>query len=192
MAVKEDLRVKRTKKALADAFINLLSVKSFEDITINELCDTAGIRRATFYKHYTDKFDFLTLYVSSLRDRFDSTVWKSDSSAPTREYYVAYAKRMIKFIDENPAATDNVLKSHLFPSMLTIILERNYKDTLARLEASAKAGMKLPATPEVTASMIAGAVAAAIYTWLISGKKKDADELAREVGEVVANLIEGK
>ena len=192
MSGKEDLRVKRTKKALAEAFINLLSVKSFEDITVNELCDTAGIRRATFYKHYTDKLDFLTLYVSNLRDRFDSTIWKSDNAAPTREYYVAYAKRIIKFINDNSSAIDNVLKSHLFPSMLTIILERNYKDTHARLEASVKAGMKLSASTDVTASMIAGAVAAAIYTWLISGKQKDADELANEVGDVVANLVEGK
>ena len=189
MSEKEDLRVKRTKKALTDAFIRLLSRKSFEDITVNELCDEAGIRRATFYKHYTDKFDFLTLYVSSLRDRFDNAEWKSESPALTRDYYVAYAKRIIKYINENSAAVDNVLKSHLFPSMLTIILARNYRDTLARLEESTKAGMQLSASTEVIASMVAGAVAAAIYTWLVSGKKKNADDLANEVGDIVANLI---
>ena len=43
MSGKEDLRVKRTKKALTKAFMKLLSVKSFEDITVNELCDEAGI-----------------------------------------------------------------------------------------------------------------------------------------------------
>jgi AcrR family transcriptional regulator len=74
MAVKEDLRVKKTKKALYDAFMTLLSEKQFEDITVNELCDAAGVRRATFYKHYSDKFDFLTAYVRLLRDRIDRMI----------------------------------------------------------------------------------------------------------------------
>ena len=192
MPEKEDLRVKRTKKALSEAFMRLMAEKSFEDITVNELCDEAGIRRATFYKHYTDKFDFLTAYTCALRDRFDNVIWKSDVSAPPKEYYVAYAKRLVGFISENSAAIDNVLKSNMFPTLLTIILEQNYKDTCERLCASAEAGMKLGASVEVTASMASGAVAAAVYAWLKTGKKKSADELADEIGEAIECLIEKK
>ena len=57
---KEDLRVRKTKKALFDAFMSLLAKKPYEDITINELCDAADVRRATFYKHYSDKVSFVT------------------------------------------------------------------------------------------------------------------------------------
>ena len=192
MSGKEDLRVKRTKKALAESFVKLMQEKSFEDITINELCDVAGVRRATFYKHYTDKFDFLTAYIGAQRDNFDKTVWNSDISAPSKEYYVSYAKRLVEFIDSNAAAMDNVLKSNMFPSLLAIVLERNYLDTCRRLEASAAAGMRLAASVEVIASMASGAVAAAIYTWLVGGKKKSASELADEIGAVVDYLFEGK
>ncbi len=192
MSGKEDLRVKRTKRALTEAFMKLLTRKSFEDITVNELCDEAGIRRATFYKHYTDKFDFLTAYICSLRDRFDNTIWKSDISAPTKEYYVAYAKRLVGFINENAAAIDNVLRSNMCPSLLAIVVEQNYKDTCERLSASVKAGMSLSASVEVIASMASGAVASAVYAWLKTGKKKPADELADEIGEAVACLIEKK
>ena len=192
MSGKEDLRVKRTKKALTDSFVKLMHEKSFEDITVNELCDEAGVRRATFYKHYTDKFDFLTAYIGNLRDNFDSTMWKSNISAPPKEYYVSYAKKLVTFIDENESAMDNVLKSNMFPSLLTVVLARNYSDTCKRLEASAAAGMKLAAPVEVIASMAAGAVAAAIYTWLVGGKKKSADQLASEIGDVVDYLFESK
>lgn len=192
MSGKEDLRVKRTKKALTEAFISLLSKKSFEDITVNELCDEAGIRRATFYKHYTDKFDFLTAYICSLRDRFDNTVWKSDISAPPKEYYVAYAKQLVVFINENSSAINNVIKSNMFPSLLAIIVEQNYKDTRRLLTASVEAGMKLNASVDVIASMASGAVAAAIFAWLVMGNNKSADELADEIGEAVACLIEKK
>ena len=50
---KEDLRVKKTKRVLTEAFFKLLNEKPFEEITVNELCDRADVRRATFYKHYT-------------------------------------------------------------------------------------------------------------------------------------------
>ena len=192
MAGKEDLRVKRTKNALTDAFMKLLSVKSFEDITVNALCDKAGIRRATFYKHYTDKFDFLSAYICSLRDRFDSTIWRADVSAPPKEYYIAYAKRLVGFINENSAAIDNLLKSNMCHSLLAIIIDRNYKDTYARLVSSVEAGMKLNASVDITASMASGAVATAIYDWFRGGKQKPAEELADEIGAAVACLIEKK
>ncbi len=192
MSGKEDLRVKRTKKALTEAFMKLMTEKAFEDITVNELCDEAGVRRATFYKHYTDKFDFLTAYICTLRDRFDSAVWKSDISAPPKEYYVAYAKRLVGFISENSTVIDNVLRSNMCPSLLAIILEQNYKDTCERLRASVEAGMRINASVDVTASMASGAVASAVYGWLKSGKNKPAEELADEIGEAVACLIEKK
>ena len=108
MADKEDLRVQKTKKALSEAFIALLSEKTFEEITINELCDTAGVRRATFYKHYADKFSFLTAYTRALRDRFDDKIWKLGDPAPNKDYYVAYGKRIITFISENMTATSAI------------------------------------------------------------------------------------
>ena len=192
MSGKEDLRVKRTKKALNEAFVKLMNEKSFEDITINELCDEAGIRRATFYKHYTDKFDFLSAYIGALRDKFDNTVWRADISAPPKEYYVSYAKRLVCFIDDNATAMDNVMKSNMFATLLTVVIEKNYIDTCRRLNASAAAGMNLAAPVEVIASMAAGAVAAAIYVWLVGGKKKTAEQLADEIGAVVDYLFENK
>ena len=56
MEVKLDLRIYKTYKALHEAFTEILEHKSFEDLTVNELCDKAMIRRATFYKHFADKF----------------------------------------------------------------------------------------------------------------------------------------
>ena len=73
---------------------------------------------------------------------------------------------------------------------LTIILEQNYKDTCERLKASVAAGLSLCASIETVASMASGAVASAVYVWLVQGKQKSIDELAEEIGNVVANLIE--
>ena len=188
--MKEDLRVKKTKRALTSAFIELLKEKHFEDITINELCEKAEIRRATFYKHYTDKFHFLSCFTRALRDNFDSFFWSSNRHEATPEYYVEYVRKVIAYLDNNNELVENMLKSDLFPTMMTIITEQNYKDTKAQLERSVAAGMRLHASVDTAAAMFTGGVATSIYIWLLSGKKKPADELAREIGSMLrANIF---
>ncbi len=188
--MKEDLRVRKTKKALAKAFISLLEEKHFESITVNELCERATIRRATFYKHYTDKFHFLACFTRSLRDQFDVNFWDSDKPDTTAEYYVEYVKRAIYYIDKSEGIINNVLNSDLFPTMMTIITEQNCRDTLEKLKGSVEAGMKLNCSVETAAAMLAGGVSTTIYVWLLTGKKKDPETLANEIGAMIrANIL---
>ncbi|MBQ8279256.1 MAG: TetR family transcriptional regulator C-terminal domain-containing protein [Roseburia sp.] len=53
----KDRRTKRTEALLRNAFINLLSGKKLNEITVKELCDIADINRGTFYLHYADVYD---------------------------------------------------------------------------------------------------------------------------------------
>ena len=192
MQVKEDLRVIKTKKALAEAFVRLLNSRKLDDITINELCEEAGVRRATFYKHYDDKYSFITAYTTSLRGVFERDIWKSDTPGATKDYYVEYAKRLVMFISEHSAEIDNIYKSSLFPSVLSIIVDQNYQDTCERLRYSQEHGMQLSASVEVTASMCTGGVAQTVHNWLRSDRELSADELANQIGDVVAAAIEKK
>lgn len=52
-----DLRTKRTKHSIINAFIQLRSQKPLEKITIKELSEIAYINKATFYSHYKDIYD---------------------------------------------------------------------------------------------------------------------------------------
>lgn len=55
-----DLRVRRTKKNIRDAFITLATKKKVTKITIKELAETAMINKATFYLHYQDMEDLIS------------------------------------------------------------------------------------------------------------------------------------
>lgn len=59
MSNENDLRIRKTRKLIRDAFIRLLDRKGFNGITINNIADVAMINRSTFYLHYTDKFDLM-------------------------------------------------------------------------------------------------------------------------------------
>lgn len=54
-----DLRVRRTDKFLWDALFALMSERSFEAITVTDICERAMVHRTTFYKHYEDKYKLL-------------------------------------------------------------------------------------------------------------------------------------
>lgn len=54
-----DRRIKYTKKIIKDTFINLLSNKEINKITVSEICKIADINRATFYRYYLDVYDLL-------------------------------------------------------------------------------------------------------------------------------------
>ncbi len=49
----------RTDKAIKQALINLLRVKPFEKITVQDILDETPVTRSTFYKHYHDKYEIV-------------------------------------------------------------------------------------------------------------------------------------
>ncbi|WP_273851929.1 TetR/AcrR family transcriptional regulator [Guptibacillus spartinae] len=54
-----DRRILRTKRMIRDAFIEVMSHKGFEGVTVSEITEKADINRGTFYKHFRDKYDLL-------------------------------------------------------------------------------------------------------------------------------------
>ncbi len=52
-----DLREKKTRRSIRQAFLKLRKTKPVEKISIKELAELAEISKATFYLHYKDIFD---------------------------------------------------------------------------------------------------------------------------------------
>lgn len=71
-SVVEDLTAKRTNKLLLEALLELTVQKGFAAVTVSDLTKYAGINRATFYRHYEDKFDLLNHYAQTVYKLLDS------------------------------------------------------------------------------------------------------------------------
>ncbi len=54
-----DLRIRRTHKFLQEAMIELITEKGFDALTVGDIAERAMINRATFYRHYQDKYDLV-------------------------------------------------------------------------------------------------------------------------------------
>lgn len=75
--IKVDRRVLKTKEAINKAFIQLLSEKSFDSITINDIAKSANINRGTVYLHFNDKYDLMDKVTENhLRGLTDSCILK--------------------------------------------------------------------------------------------------------------------
>jgi AcrR family transcriptional regulator len=54
---KPDRRTQRTRRQLNGALVDLIKEKRFDDITVQNMIDRAGVGRSTFYSHFRDKED---------------------------------------------------------------------------------------------------------------------------------------
>lgn len=51
---KVDRRITKSQGAIKKAVTELMSEKSFDDITIQDIADKADVNRGTIYLHYTE------------------------------------------------------------------------------------------------------------------------------------------
>ena len=63
---KLDPRVKRTRSLILKSFGELLAEKNFENISVQDVTDKAEINRATFYKHFVDKYALLDYSINQM------------------------------------------------------------------------------------------------------------------------------
>lgn len=97
----------RTKHLLCTALMTLLidQKRSFESITINEICEQAIIHRTTFYTHFTDKFAlFQYLYCAITEQRMKYSIME-------RIYEPFRISSELKQVHALRIATDLTIKS---------------------------------------------------------------------------------
>lgn len=62
----EDLRVQRTHRLLRDAFLQLVVMHGYEQLTVRGIAQHAGVGYKTFYRHYDSKEALLTSVLDEL------------------------------------------------------------------------------------------------------------------------------
>ena len=107
---KTDRRVIKTKGAIRKAFIELLTQKHINDISIKEISELADINRKTFYNYYAGIHDLLEELENDMVSKFEENLsdfdFRRDIQTPNRTF-VTLSER----IDE-----DSQLYQSLFQS----------------------------------------------------------------------------
>lgn len=166
-----DRRILRTRDQLGDALIALMHEKQFEDITVQDVLDRAGVGRSTFYVHYSDKDD---LFVSDMEDFLDNVAGAlkrqgADSKRlfPVREFFAH-----IRDARELYAAFVKSGKIHEFRALGQGLFARSIEQRLQN------AGVRVDsASRSAHAHALAGSLFSLLDWWIDKGMKTEPEDV---------------
>ncbi|MGN0306283.1 MAG: TetR/AcrR family transcriptional regulator [Lachnospiraceae bacterium] len=176
---KEDLRVRKTYKALCNSFLQLLAEKKFEEITIHELCETSLVRRATFYKHFEDKYDFFAFFVREVGNSLtvDLEPYHSKDLSPN-DYCLHLFTKFVHFIDNHRQIVNSVLDSSAFSSLFEIMSDELHFHMLLILQKQQENGIRFPVSLSMLAYFYTGTIIQVTLYWVTSSLS--VEELTQE------------
>lgn len=190
-----DLRIQKTYRALVETFEDLLSRKSYEDISVAAICDAAMIRRPTFYKHFKDKDDFFAFFVGQLKDQFllESASEAVAQGAEPLEEIEAVVGRIADFLVKHHALMDNAVRgatsgtvSNMVRDLLAEILREEWAEWYARRDDEGA-----PALEDVAEFAAGGFVAMAVRWWRSDDRDGTRDAFVRSSSALVYRAMEG-
>lgn len=71
--------IKRAREYITEALLQLMNKKNYENITITDIAERAGVTRITFYRNFNTKDDIVKQYVQNIfneykwNDKLDTT-----------------------------------------------------------------------------------------------------------------------
>lgn len=185
-----DLRIKKTYRALFNAFTELLEEHRFEDLTVAMLCDRAMIRRTTFYKHFRDKNDYFAFYVDELmsglpqkRDDADGAEGVGDVRTLRHEVF----DDAMNMILAHEQLMDNILASSMSGMLTGMICDRIARSIRERVMNVLAEDALAPVSLETTSEFVAGGIIRLFTIWWESGHDL---ERRPEIADVVDALFE--
>ena len=75
----ENVQSKRSKKWISDALTELMRKKPFDEITVKDITDKAGVARLTFYRHFETKEEVLNYRFQALFSEYLSTLENTEA-----------------------------------------------------------------------------------------------------------------
>lgn len=99
--IKEDRRIRRTKKLLKQALAQLMDEKDFKDITVKDITERADLNRGTFYLHYTDTYDILNKIEDEILKNIQNMINQNIEKTNASDSVIPALKPIAEYIMEN-------------------------------------------------------------------------------------------
>ncbi|MFI9578838.1 TetR/AcrR family transcriptional regulator [Staphylococcus capitis] len=185
-----DLRVKKTQRALMDSFLELLKTKNFSQITVQDLCDRAMVRRSTFYRHYSDKYDLLNQVLANFSNSLHESHSESLLVKQPKSYFENIVRDTLYFLIENRETIQSIFTISYYDEVTRIVYTQLYKGVERQVNFDIRHGIRFTIDLEVYKEFIAGSILRIIYAWLKEGQERSVDELTIEVVKIINGIRE--
>jgi AcrR family transcriptional regulator len=165
-----DRRVARTRGMLHQALLSLILEKSYEAISVEEICERANVGRSTFYGHFTSKDDLKRSGLEHLRHELLERHRSASAAMPAGIRPLGFSLPMFEHARDH---------RHLYRALVgnkggAIALD-TIRQTLCdfvRGELAATGGKDATSAPrELVVQYVIGAYMAVLTWWLDGGAK---------------------
>lgn len=184
----QDLRVQRTKKALITTFSDLLETKSFENITIQDLCEKANVRRSTFYRHFNDKYDLLNHIVGTLIEYFRTLHLPEIDPKDPRQFFNKFMKDILFFISDNKTMIKSVISINIYSEVYQILYNQIYAVVKRQIEFDKQIG-QFYIDEFIYGEFLTGGILSVILNWIQYGQQS-IDEVSSDIVTMICGARE--
>jgi len=178
---KTDRRTLKTKKAIYNAFMDLLTEKELHKVTVQEISDIADINRATFYKHFLDVYDLYDKLEEEILIEWGMLVLKLQELR-TKDFFDS----LVGYVDKNRNVFKMVFSSKA-PGELRIKFEKILEGLLQKIEAEKKGAKLKDIKLSYQTCYRAQGCIAVLSRWVDEGSDQPKEFIVKVLAELDAN-----
>jgi AcrR family transcriptional regulator len=189
-----DLRVRRTQKMLQEALVDLITERGFDSITVGDIAERAMVNRATFYRHYQDKYNLVEkIFEGALHNmtkdvgppRLPQVIDFDNPSPRWVGFFNHFAENAKLYEAMLGRRGDPWFAAKIRDYMAEVMLEREKErmESLGRTEPTSDGALPVG----VLVTFAASAVLGMITWWLENGRPYTSEQMARWLVNLLGN-----
>ncbi len=175
-----DRRIRRSRQQLHEALVTLILERGWDRVTVQAVCDRAGVGRSTFYVHFADKEDLLVGGLEHVRDdlRRHRRAMKQAPAFAFVGGLIAHADGSRRLFRAVIGKRAGVAVQRRFREVVTELMIDDLRDQAVR-----------DAMLEVTSRFLTGALVELLFTWVEGKDGAPASEVEQQFGKLAAPVV---
>jgi AcrR family transcriptional regulator len=181
--VPEDRRVRRSRRLLRSALLELLEERDYDAITVQDVLDRADVGRATFYAHFRDKDDLLTSGFAEVLGELRAGLQRQPSADAVGALFRHVAGHRHLWRGLARGRGGGIVRRHLHDALADVLGEH-----LRAVATSRGTSSRVP--PEIVVEHLVSAVLTLQFWWLEHETPYSAEELARMYWQLTGPTVD--
>ena len=163
----QDRRVRKTRRQLHEALINLILERGWDEVSVQDVCERADVGRSTFYVHFADKEELLLIGLDDLHQML--------AQAGTQEKgRFAFAEGLIEHARDKARLLRAIIGKRGCPNV-----QRQFREVVMQLVQSELADLEIEEKQrQVIVRFIGGGLAELLTTWIDRPSNVDVTAMA--------------
>lgn len=185
--IKVDRRVLKTKKAIRNAFAELLAQKDINEITVKDIADAADINRKTFYNNYSGIYQIVDELENEIVTALTDIIGDIDLRRDLKNPYNIFAK-LTEVINNDLDFYGHLMKADSnskLTAKIAAALQEKIKESF-----SSKAAVD-PLTLDIMTEYTMSGMLAVYKRWFNSSRDQSIDDISKIVSVLAVSGLNG-